>query len=116
MSRPSYVIGAELGDLAVTWLDDLGNVVDFAGTTAANTYTYSLKIGNRGSASLTTAKTNGFTGAATAPNLTVAWATTGDLNGITTQGTYTLQITATNTATGKARILQGDIQILAAVA
>lgn len=104
-----YVLGAELGDLAITWYDTDGTLIDFS-----SGWTFQVKVGVTGQAALVT-KTTGITGAATAPNVTVAWAATGDLNDITTAGTYTVQVRATRTADSKVRTQQGNITLLAAV-
>lgn len=103
-----YVSGAELADLEVIWSDSDGAVIDFSAG-----YTFSLKVGVVGQAASFT-KTTNITGASTAPNLTVAWATSGELNGLSAGG-YTLQITATRAADSKTRILQGRLDVLAAV-
>ena len=103
-----YVAGAELADLEVTWTDSDGTIIDFS-----SGYTFSLKVGAAGQTASFT-KTTTITGAATAPNLTVAWATSGELNSLTAGG-YTLQITATRTSDSKTRIMQGRLDVLAAV-
>lgn len=108
METPSYVIGAELGDLGISWYDTDGTLIDFS-----SGYTFTVKVGVRGSAALFT-KTTGITGAATAPNVTVAWATSGELNALST-GQYALQVTARQTSSGKDRIQQGRISIVKAV-
>jgi len=100
-----YTLGDELGDAEIDWADSDGTVIDFS-----SGYTFSLKVGTKGSAALFT-KTSGISGAATFPNITVAWATTGELNSITTPGGYVLQITATRTADSKTRTLQGRLVI-----
>ena len=94
-----YALGDELGDAEIDWEDSDGAVISFA-----SGYTFSLKVGTKGSAALFT-KTSGITGAATFPNLTIAWAISGELNAITTPGGYVLQITATRTADSKTRTL-----------
>lgn len=103
-----YVVGSELGDLAITWDDSDGDLIDFS-----SGYTFQVKVGEVGSAATFT-KTTGCTGAATAPNLVVAWATSGELNDLTA-GNYTVQVAATRTSDGKVRIQQGRITMLAAV-
>lgn len=97
-----YVKTAALGDLKVTWLDTDGDVIDFSAG-----YSFELKIGHGGSAASLT-KTTGIAGASTAPNVTVAW-DSDDLSDI--RGDYVLQITATEDASSKPRILQKPIRI-----
>lgn len=108
MENPSYVIGAELGDLGISWYDTNGALIDFS-----SGYTFTVKVGVRGEAALFT-KTTGISGAATAPNVTVAWATSGELNSLAS-GSYALQVAARQTSSGKDRIQQGRINILKAV-
>lgn len=101
-----YVKGSDLADLTVTWLDSTGTAVNMA-----TGYTFSLKVGHKGQAALFT-KSSNLTGTST--GLTVAWATSGELNDLAA-GTYVIQFTATRTADSKHRIQQGRIQIIAAV-
>lgn len=105
----SYITGAELADLAVTWQDASGTVVDFS-----SGWTFQVKVGaNLGTAAEFT-KTTGITGAATAPNVTIAWATSGELNDLDA-GTYVVQIAATRTSDSKTRIMHTPLQIVAAL-
>jgi hypothetical protein len=108
MAIPEYVQGADLPDLALTWLDDEGDVIDFA-----TGYTFQLKLGVPGSAASVT-KTSGMTGASTAPNLTVAWADSAELNTLD-PGVYTLQVKATRTSDSKHRFLRGKLRVVAAI-
>lgn len=103
-----YYRTAERPSLEIWWQDDDGTLIDFS-----TGYTWSLKIGNVGSAALLT-KTVGITGAVGAgveptgtPNVTVAW-TTGELD--LAAGNYELQLTAT--ASGVDRVLTTPIQII----
>jgi hypothetical protein len=97
---------------AELWLqDDDGTVIDFS-----TGYTFSLKIGNKGSAAILT-KTSGITGAAgsgTEPtgtaNVTVAW-DDAELAS-ETPGSYTWQLTCTATSGGKDRVFEGTFQII----
>jgi hypothetical protein len=100
MSVVRYFANAERPTLRITWYDDADAIIDLSAST------FSLKVGNPGSAALLT-KTSGITGAATAPNVTIAW-TAGELN--LTPGTYTYQLTATTSALD--RTMTGQIQIL----
>ncbi|MCA1569293.1 MAG: hypothetical protein LC798_03015 [Chloroflexi bacterium] len=99
-----YHTGADLPDLALTWLDTAGALIDFS-----SGYTFVAKVGTR--AGVTSfVKTTGITGAATDPNVTIAWSTSGELNALA-PGIYTLQVTATRTADAKERILEGTLRI-----
>lgn len=95
-----YHATAERPTFRITWYDDDDAVIDFSAST------FSFKIGVAGSAALLT-KTSGITGAATAPNVTVAWSA-GELN--LTPGTYTWQLTATTSSLD--RVCSGQIQIV----
>jgi hypothetical protein len=94
---------------AELWLEDIdGTLIDFA-----SGYTFSLKIGNKGSTALLT-KTSGITGAAGAgsepsgtPNVVIAW-TAGEL--ALTAGRYTWQLTATSSALD--RVFEGSFEVL----
>lgn len=99
-----YVQGADLPDLAITWNDQNDDLRDFS-----SGWTFSLKVGDPGSAALFT-KASGITGAATDPNVTIAWATSGELNTLAT-GSHTGQITATRTSDSKQLIRTFPISI-----
>jgi hypothetical protein len=94
---------------AELWLlDDDGTLIDFS-----SGYTFSFKIGHKGSAALLT-KTTGITGAAGAgteptgtPNVVVAWAA-GEL--ALTAGSYSWQLTATSSALD--RVFGGSFHVL----
>ena len=103
-----YIQGADLPDAAITWLDRNGSVIDFS-----SGYTFSLKIGTPGQTALLS-KSSGFTGAATSPNLTIAWATSGELNTIAA-GVYSGQIKATRNSDSKDRFMPFEIKISAAI-
>lgn len=103
-----YIKGADLPDLAVTWKDSDGSVIDFS-----SGWTFSLKLGDPGSAATLT-KTTGITGASTAPNVTVAWATTLDLNNLAAT-TYTADLTATRTSDSKQRVMRFRLTVKDAI-
>jgi hypothetical protein len=90
-----YTKGDELEPIAITWYEPDGTLYDFS-----TGWTFTARIGNPGSEALVQ-KTSGFTGTATAPNLTLAWAD-GDLDGIA-GGTYHLDVTA--------RLTTGDLDV-----
>lgn len=104
----SYYKTAERPSLELWLVDDAGDLIDLS-----SGYTFSLKIGEPGSAALLT-KTSGITGAAGAgtepdgtPNVTVAW-TAGEL--ALTPGVYVAQLTATTSSLD--RVWTFPIQIL----
>jgi len=99
-----YYQGSDLPDLAETWTDSTGAVIDFSAG-----YSFAVKVGKRGAASAFT-KTTGITGASSAPNITIAWSTTGELNSLPS-GVYIVRIIATRTSDGKDRIMQTTIQV-----
>lgn len=103
----TYIAGAELGDLEVTWQDSDGAVIDFS-----TGYTFQVKVGRRGSASFT--KTTGITGAATAPNVVIAWSTSGELNNLPAND-YTVQIVATRDSDSKQRIMHTELSVASAL-
>ena len=103
----TYILGAELPNYTVTWRDSAGAVIDFS-----TGWTFTAKLGIPGDDAIVT-KTSGITGAATAPNLTVTWAT-GELDDIQ-PGTYVLQISARDGA-GKDRPMTDLLTFAAAVA
>lgn len=90
-----YPSGAQLDDLRIAWFDPAGNLRQFA-----SGWTFSLKVGVAGSAAVFT-KTSGITGANTRPNITVAWATSGELASLTVGTVYQFQLTATRTSDSK---------------
>lgn len=102
-----YTIGAELPDVAITWTDDNSAVIDFS-----TGWTFTVKVGLPDQAAALT-KTTGITGAATAPNLTIAWAA-GELDAVGS-GAWLGQVTARNTASGKDRIRSFGIKLLPAI-
>lgn len=109
MISTTYTQGAELPDLTVEWKDATGAIINFS-----SGYTFELRLGIPGSAASLT-KTTGITGAATAPNVWVAWASSGELNTLA-PGFYHAHLRATRTSDGKLRVLKFGINIDAAVA
>lgn len=93
----SYVVGSDLPDLAITWYDSSGNLVDFS-----SGWTFTAKVAPVNSTVASFTKTTSITGAATAPNLTISWATTGELNSLTA-GSYTVQVKANRTSDNRDR-------------
>ena len=106
--RVTYVKGSDLADLAITWQNSAGEVIDFS-----TGYTFAAKVGSPGTAA-TFDKSTGFTGAAVAPNLTIQWAVAGELNTLP-GGAHTLQVTATRTSDSRQRIMQMTLNILDAI-
>lgn len=103
-----YVQGSDLPDLAITWKDGSGTIINYS-----SGYTFVLKVGSPGSAATLT-KSTGITGAAAAPNVTVAWATTGELNTLPA-GSYTADLIATRTSDSKQRVFRFVLPVLAAI-
>jgi hypothetical protein len=108
LSTLRYHKTAERPSAELWLLDDDGTLVDFS-----TGYTFSLKIGVKGSTALLT-KTSGITGAAGAgaeptgtPNVSVAWSA-GELN--LTPARYVWQLTATSSALD--RVFEGTFEIL----
>lgn len=81
--------------------DGTGDLIDFS-----TGYTFSFKIGEV-SASALLIKTSGITGAATSPNITIAWAA-GELD--LAPGTYLWQLTATTSSAD--RVYEGAFVVL----
>ena len=108
MTDVEYLQGADLPDLAITWLNSAGNLVDF--TTG---YSFELKVGRPGSVALFT-KSTGFSASLTDPNLTVAWANTGELNTIAA-GQYRCQIRATRISDNKQRAMDFWLTVLPSI-
>lgn len=108
MNRIEYYQGSDLPDLALTWLDRNDAVIDFS-----TGWTFTLKVGRPGETALITKSSNIF-GAPVAPNVTVSWATTGELNTIAA-GEYLALLTAIRSADGKQRTLPFTLIVAAAV-
>jgi hypothetical protein len=104
---PSYIQGADLPDLTFDWRDRNAVLIDFS-----TGYTFVLKLGKPGQAATLT-KSTGITGAATSPNVTAAWSTSGELNTIA-PGVYTLDLIATRTSDSKQRLLRDSLTVQAA--
>lgn len=66
MSDLVYLSNAEYPSAQLTWKDSAGNLIDFS-----TGYTFTVKLAQNGTTVVT--KTAGITGAATAPNVTIAW-------------------------------------------
>jgi len=85
-----YTKGDELEPIEITWHEPDGGLYNFS-----SGWTFTARIGAPGTAAVLQ-KTTGFTGAATAPNLTFA-PVAGDFDNIPS-GSYHLDITARLTA------------------
>ena len=92
-----YDEGESLPDVALTWLDTDGNVIDFS---SGWVLTVNVAVALGGPNAFT--KTDGITGAATAPNVVIAWDADADVAALT-PGRYTLQVVATRDSDGKVR-------------
>lgn len=104
MESFTYTQGAELPDLTIEWRDSAGALINFA-----SGWTFVLKVGTPGSAA-DLSKSTGITGASTAPNVTVAWATSGELNTLT-PASYPAQLIATRTSDSKDRVLEFNLVV-----
>lgn len=91
-----HTIGSELPDDAFEWTDAQGAVIDFS-----TGWTFSVEVGFPGQDPVLT-KTVGITGAATSPNVTIAWAA-GELDDPLTAGQWPGWITATNSGKDRKR-------------
>jgi hypothetical protein len=103
----SYIKGAELPDVAITWNDQDTGLLDFS-----TGWTFTLKIGTPGQTAALT-KSSGISGAATAPNVIIAWAP-GELDPLA-PGTYTVDVEARHTVSGKDRKQSFPMTMTAAV-
>lgn len=104
----SYIQGAELPDLTIAWRDSAGNLIDFS-----SGYTFVLKLGTPGAAAVLT-KSTGITGAATSPNVTIAWAAAAELNTLA-PAHYQAHLVATRTSDSKQRVFPFGVTVHAAV-
>lgn len=95
-SSITIIEGADLPDVAITWSDRLGAVIDLS------TSTFTVKVGSEAGGAATITKTAGVTGSATAPNVVIAW-TTAEV-GTLTEGRYVIEVVATTA--GKDRVKQ----------
>ncbi len=106
-----HTLGDELGDDGLYFKADNGTLIDLS-----TGYTFSLKVYDSAGVAFFT-KTTGITGAAgslTTPtaNVSIAWATSGELNLITTAGFYEFRVVATRTADSKTRTFRSVIRML----
>jgi hypothetical protein len=88
--RWTYRQDQELPSFAVTWKDRAGNIINFA-----SGYTFQVLLVHSLTGTVALTKTANITGAATAPNVTVGWAS-GELN--LAVGVYYLHLKANNGA------------------
>jgi hypothetical protein len=100
-----YIQGADLPDATFEWRDRLNNLVDFS-----IAHTWQLKVGQSGSTAVMT-KTTGISGAATAPNVTISWDASVDLNTLD-PGSYEADLIATRTSDSRQRKLRFALKIL----
>lgn len=95
MTTLNYLQTQEYPNVQLTWNDSTGAPINFS-----TGYTFTVQLAADGVAKKTV--TSGITGAATSPNITIAW-NVGDLN--ITPGTYDLILTARDGA-GKDRVFR----------
>lgn len=91
-----HTLGSELPDDAFEWTDAQGNVINFAAD-----WTFSLEVGFPNQDAVLT-KTTGITGAATSPNVTIAW-DEGELDDPLTEGVWPGWIIAVHDGSEKDR-------------
>jgi hypothetical protein len=91
-----HTLGSELPDDAFEWTDRSDGLIDFS-----TGWTFTVEVGFPDQDALLT-KTTNITGAATSPNVTIAWAE-GELGDPLTAGVWPGWITAVHTASGKER-------------
>jgi hypothetical protein len=106
----TYIQGAELPDIEVTWNDSDGNAIDFT-----SGWTFTLRIGQTGQAA-SLEKTTGITGSSGVggtPNVVISWSST-ELETLAVNS-YKMQLIARNTSSGKDRKLSDDLVIEAQV-
>lgn len=84
---PNFTFGASG---VPAWLDAAGSVVDFS-----SGYTFTAKVYRNGVLQFT--KSSSITGASTAPNVTINWASTGEIGDLN-PGVYLLRVTATSSS------------------
>lgn len=106
--KVQYIEGADLPDLVITWLDSNDALIDFS-----SGYNFELKIGQPGKVALVT-KTTGIGGFAIAPNVVIAWSTSGELNSLPAN-VYVAQLKASRIADGKSRLLTFEFVVGRAV-
>jgi hypothetical protein len=104
-----YYKGAELPDLHLTWEDEDGGVINFAAG-----WTFSVKVAREGSTTAAFSKSSGITGSASAPNVVIAWATSGELSTLA-PGRYIVQVVATRSSDSKDRYFQGPLEIRSSI-
>ncbi len=100
----AYILGAELPDRSFDWRDSANALIDFSGG-----WTFTLKVTDLAKTTQFT-KTTTITGSATSPNVTIAWATSGELGDLTA-GEYTGWLTARRTSDSKDRTFQFPISL-----
>lgn len=88
-TQVSIIEGADLPDLAIAWTDRDGSVINFASST------FTVKVGAEAGGTATITKTSGITGAATSPNIIIAW-TSAEV-GTLAAGRYVIEVIAAAT-------------------
>lgn len=99
----TYIQGAELPDIEVTWKDSDGAVIDFS-----TGFTFTVRLGQIGQVATLT-KTTGITPSATTPNLVISWSNT-EIESLAAN-TYTMEVIARHTSSGKDRKMHDQVTI-----
>lgn len=103
MADLNYNAAAELPDATFAWRDDDKNLIDFS-----SGFSFQLKLSLDGkTADLT--KVDGFTGAATDPNVTVSWDV--DELSVLAPGPYSGQLRARRDSDSKDRYLTFSLRV-----
>lgn len=89
---PVYRADQELPGDAIVWRDRDNNLIDFS-----TGWTFTVKICLYGTTAVLASKTTGITGAATSPNVTIAWSAT-DFTALTAGAMYAYFLYARRTA------------------
>jgi len=103
----TYIQGAELPDVEVTWRDSDSSIINFS-----TGYTFTVRLGQLGQAATLT-KTTGITGNNVSPNLLISWSST-EIESLPA-ATYTMEIIARHVATSKDRKMHDTVIISAQV-
>lgn len=88
----TYRQDQELPSFAVAWYDNADALINFS-----SGYTFTVKLVDLADGTVALTKTTNISGAATSPNVTVAWAA-GELSTLTARHQYAVHLVANNGA------------------
>ena len=106
---PTYIQGAELPDYTLAWYGQDGELIDFS-----SGWTFTLLVGTPGQPALLT-KSSGIAGDDADPNVTIAWASSGELNDLA-PGLYTCDLRARRGSDSKDRFARFALRVDAPIA